>query len=257
MSRQSSILYTQQDRITRLSQQLSGLQSTLETDRVGRLDQLERRYQALEEQVWEVQEQTNKKINILREQVARLQKALEEERGGRESLMEQKMRDLTMLEQRIQQVLSQELGVSFTQTRKENELKLLKAIDDRSAALRGELLKETRSRMEAFEAIRTQIDQEVPKVSEGLKALAQEKEGLEASLTSAVKDEFQQVQNELMVERRAREESEEAMLAMLKDVVGRIKNDLEQERKDREATEETLLSLLEETCAKLNAVTQA
>lgn len=114
MSRQSSVLYSQQDRITRISQQLSGLQTTLETDRVGRLDQLERRYQALEEQMWEVQEQTNKKVNILREQVARLQKALEEERGGRESLMEQKMRDLALLEQRIQQVLSDELGVKCT-----------------------------------------------------------------------------------------------------------------------------------------------
>ena len=64
--------------------------------------------------MWEVQEQTNKKFNILREQVARLQKALEEERGGRESLMEQKMRDLVQLEQRIQQVLSDELGVKHT-----------------------------------------------------------------------------------------------------------------------------------------------
>lgn len=132
----------------------------------------------------------------------------------------------------------------------------MKAIDDRSAALRSELLKETRSRMEVFEAIRVQIDSEVPKLTDGLKALAQEKESLESSLSNAVKDEFQQVQTELLTERRAREESEEAMLAMLKDVVGRIKSDLEQERKDREATEETLLSLLEETCAKLNAVTQ-
>lgn len=135
-------------------------------------------------------------------------------------------------------------------------MKLLKAIDDRSAALRSELLKETRSRMEAFEGIRVQIDSEVPKLSDGLNALRQEKDSLESSLSNAVKDEFQQVQTELLTERRAREESEEAMLAMLKDVVGRIKSDLEQERKDREATEETLLSLLEETCAKLNAVTQ-
>ncbi len=64
--------------------------------------------------MWEVQEQTNKKFNILREQVTRLQKALEEERGGRESLMEQKMRDLVQLEQRIQQVLTDELGVKHT-----------------------------------------------------------------------------------------------------------------------------------------------
>jgi len=62
--------------------------------------------------MWEVQEQTNKKVNILREQVGRLQKALDEERGGRESQMEQKMRDLSQLEQRIQQVLSDELGVN-------------------------------------------------------------------------------------------------------------------------------------------------
>ena len=64
--------------------------------------------------MWEVQEQTNKKVNILREQVGRLQKALDEDRGGRESLMEQKMQNLASLEQRIQQVLSDELGVSST-----------------------------------------------------------------------------------------------------------------------------------------------
>lgn len=64
--------------------------------------------------MWEVQEQTNKKVNILREQVGRLQKALDEERGGREFQMEQKMRDLALLEQRIQQVLSDELGVNST-----------------------------------------------------------------------------------------------------------------------------------------------
>jgi hypothetical protein len=251
MSSRVSVAWSQSERARKLSERLNNIQVSFDSDRGSRLDQLEKNFSALEEQLEEFNQQTSLKLNDLREKVSAVQKAVETDRVGREVELETSVRDLEGLEERMHRVIGEGLGL-----RRDTEMRVLKALDERTASLRSELIKETRAKTESSELLQSSLVNSLSKAQEGFKSCQSDLMVLHKDLISRVDTESRDVTSELMADRKAREDTEEALLAMLKDVVGRIKSDLEQERKERETTEENLLGLLEDACAKLNALTR-
>jgi len=251
MASRISVASFQSERVRKLSERLHGIQVSFDSDRGSRLDQLERNFSALEEQLEEFNQQTSLKLNDLREKVSVVQKAVESDRVGREVDMETRVRDLEELEGRVHGVIGEGLGL-----RREAEMRVLKTLDERTAALRSELMKETKAKAEACEVLRSALVSGLAKAQEGCKSGQTDLVALHKDVFATVEVESREVTSQLLTDRKAREDTEEALLAMLRDVVGRIKSDLEQERKDREGTEESLLALLEDACAKLNALTR-
>lgn len=251
MASRLSVVSPQSERVRKLSERLHSIQVSFDADRGSRLDQLEKKFSSLEEQLDEFSQQTNQKLTDLRERVAAVQKAVETDRAGREIEVETRVRDLETLEGRVHSVIQDGMAL-----RREAEMRVLKALDERTAAFRSELIKETKGKVESSEGLKTSLMSGLSKAQEGCKAAQNDLIDLRKDVVSKLDDESQDVTSSLLADRKAREDTEEALLAMLRDVVGRIKTDLEQERKERETTEESFLSLLEEACAKLNVLTQ-
>ena len=249
MASRLSVASPHNERVRKLSERLHSIQVSFDSDRGSRLDQLSHKFSALEEQLEEFTQQTTQKLNDLREKVTSIQKTVELERTGREGEVERRMRALEGLEGRVHGGIGEGLGL-----RRETELRVLKALDERTAAFRSELIKETRAKSETSESLRSAFLSSLSKAQEGCKAAHSDLSDLHKSLLSQVQDHSLEVTSQLFADRKARSDTEDALLAMLRDVVGRIKSDLELERKDREGTEESLLALLEDACAKLNAL---
>merc|ERR1719199_1200425 len=93
------------DRIHRLSERLSGLQSGLEQERTSRFDQLSTRMQDVDARLSAAQEAAQAKASILKEQLSKFQTDFEEERLSRESMQESKSRELSGIDMRLQQAL--------------------------------------------------------------------------------------------------------------------------------------------------------
>lgn len=250
MSSRFSVASPHNERVRKLSERLHSIQVSFDSDRGSRIDQLSKKFSSLEEQLEEFNQQTTLKLNDLREKVTSIQKTVETERTGREGEAERRMRELEVLEGRVHGGIGEGLGL-----RRETEMRVLKALDERTAAFRSELIKETKAKSESAESLRSTLLSGLSKAHEGCKAAESDLSDLHKGLISQVEDHSHEVASQLLADRKARVDTEEALLAMLRDVVGRIKSDLELERKERESTEENLLGLLEDTCAKLNALT--
>lgn len=141
------------------------------------------------------------------------------------------------------------------QVGKEIENKLIALIEDKTNALKTDIIRETNASIEAVEIIKESMETDIPRLQEAIKVESLEREDTNTALVNKANEEIKKLRDRVEAQRKAREETEEAMLEMLKDMVGRIKGEIEAERNDRKATEETLLGLLEDTCTKLTTMT--
>lgn len=79
MDRSTDSFSPNKDRLDRLSMTLYGIQDSIETDRVGRLDHLEHRIHALTNNLNEFESQNNKKCQALKDHLTTLFRTMEEE----------------------------------------------------------------------------------------------------------------------------------------------------------------------------------
>lgn len=247
----SQLLNPHNERVRKLSERLHSIQVSFDSEKVSRIEQLEKKFISLEDQIAEFHQQTEQKLGDLRERVSALQKSTEADRVHKEVQLDAIVRDLEGTEARLMNFMENDQG-----TMREAEMRIMKALDERTASFRSELVKETKAKSENFEYLGETLSAGLGRSDEANKVAKSDFLELQASVFGKLEDDCTSLSNQLLVERTAREDTEEAMLAMLKDVVGRIKSDLELERRDREITEENLLTLLEDGCAKLSALTQ-
>lgn len=239
------------ERVRKLSDRLKSIQSTLDSERDTRVQLLDAKFTALESQLEEFAQQTADKLNTIRESVVSIQKRLQNDVMSGESTVNARMNELENMEIEMHSAIEQDLDL-----RRDAELRTLKVLDERTAAIRMEIAKESKVKNESLHAISMTLSSAVERNKEGCKAAVSEFAVFNSGLRTSLEEFCKSALTELSTERQSREDTEEAMLAMLKDVIGRIKNDLETERRDRESTEDSLLSLLEEACAKLNGIMQ-
>lgn len=239
-----------QDRIFQISNKLAGIQTGIDSDRGTKLDQLERKCQALEEHLWESQEQINKKFSQHKSQLDMLNENLNTLKESREFYFDSKFKELSDLESALNGLISKS-----DQDKTDSDSKYQKLFDDRLNMLKLDLARESQARGEAKSMIKAYFDEKIKGFESILSSerieIEKSAEIIEVKLTENVS----KTQDLIEIERKAREETEEAMLVMLQDLIARIKSEIEQERAERETSEETLLGLLEETCAKLNSLT--
>lgn len=240
------------DRISKLSERLAGLQTGLEHERNSRFDQLSQKMHDVDLRLASSQDSAASKISQLKEQLSKFHRDFDDERVNREALQETKQKELSGIDVRLQQALEVE-----QQARRDSEAKVVRAFDEKTAALREEIAREGRSRMEAESALRRYVDVDIPKLYENLREESQSRETMEDRIVHRASDEIMRLQEAIIAEKKAREDTEEALLRMMEDTVGKMRAEIAQERQDRETTEETLLKLLEETCNKLNAASQS
>jgi len=242
---------TYYDRIHKLSERLSGLQTGLEAERNSRFDQLNLRMHDIDTRLATQQEGAAKKFSLLKEQLSQFQKDLEEEKIGRDRVTDGKNKELLNIDLKLQAALEAE-----QQARRESEVRILNTFDQKTAELRDEVAKEGNTRLANESKLRKYLEDDIPKLHDGLREEIQQREQMEARIVKRANDEIQRLQDCIVAEKKAREDTEEAMLRMMEDVVAKIQAEIAQERQDREATEETLLRLLEETCTRLNMASQ-
>merc|ERR1712150_57374 len=108
------------------------------------------------------------------------------------------------------------------------EAKGLRAFEKRAAELREDILRESRTRMEAETVSRRYVGVEIPKL-------------------------YQSLQDEV----KERKTMDSKVLTHSSERIAQLKEALAAEKKGREETEETLLKLLEDRCYKLDAARQA
>mmetsp|Transcript_7837 Transcript_7837/g.11558 ORF Transcript_7837/g.11558 Transcript_7837/m.11558 type:complete len:253 (-) Transcript_7837:801-1559(-) len=250
MSKNYGYSTPQSERIQKISERLSNIRSNVGQEKVSRIDDLERRYQSLESQMWENNETNSQKFSALRDQTCKVQKLIEEEQNTRETLFEEKSKQLEQTQESLQELLQAEITA-----RRETENRLVNYLEEKAAKVRNEILNSGRLHSSELEEVKSKVQTELPGMEDEVRRQKQERESLESNIFNQLRQELDKVETEVASERKAREETEEALLNMLRDVVSRMKSEVDQERRDREATEENLLSLLEDTCNKLNAMT--
>jgi uncharacterized phage-like protein YoqJ len=239
------------DRVRRLSERLSSMQITLDSERTSRYTDIEKRLDNLEKEFSDLSEQSNKKFTFLKDNILKIEKRVDEEFQLRDQFFQSKSAEINSFQDEMQESLSK-----YLKGKKENESKIYKIIEDKFEGLKLKLIEESKNFKESEAEAKSCIEQDVPKLIEFVQNSVAERVEVEAGLNKKLDHVIGNIENDLVVETKTREETEEAMLAMLRDVVSRIKNDLDIERKEREGSEETLLGLLEETCAKISNITK-
>ena len=97
-------------------------------------------------------------------------------------------------------------------------------IEERFAALRAEVCRESRIRYEAVESLKGCLKNDFPKLQEMIKQEQAQRETSDAIVREKVEETLvSQVERALEAEKKSREETEEAILEMLKEMVGKIK----------------------------------
>merc|ERR1712150_220841 len=137
------------------------------------------------------------------------------------------------------------------------EAKGLRAFEKRAAELREDILRESRTRMEAETVSRRYVGVEIPKLYQSLQDEVKERKTMDSKVLTHSSERIAQLKEALAAEKKGREETEEVLLQMMEQAVDNMQHRILKERAEREATEETLLKPLEDRCYKLDAARQA
>ncbi|PFH37198.1 hypothetical protein BESB_036560 [Besnoitia besnoiti] len=100
-----------------------------------------------------------------------------------------------------------------------------------------------------------EIDEALQGCREVLRALAESRKSVEASLRRHVSEAFERVKETMTQEHRICQDAQASMTKMLEDLRQQARNDIRASRENREQVEEQILQLLEDACVKVeNAV---
>ena len=106
-----------------------------------------------EERLNDINEQTQKKFQIVKDNINKIQKQIEDERAKFDSYTEAKNNYVKVLENKINERMNQESDL-----RKEIERRFSILIDDKFNALKIEISKENRNRYECIKNLKTYLE---------------------------------------------------------------------------------------------------
>lgn len=110
-----------QGRIIKISEKLTGINSKFEQDRGARSEQVESRLRNLDNKFTGFQDLHNQRQTQLREQLIKLQRAIDEEQGLRDSQIESKIKEMISLEEKYSYLIEQEIKVAPRNARLEGK----------------------------------------------------------------------------------------------------------------------------------------
>eukprot|EP00921_Rhytidocystis_pertsovi_P013541 GHVQ01021924.1.p1 GENE.GHVQ01021924.1~~GHVQ01021924.1.p1 ORF type:complete len:628 (-),score=153.38 GHVQ01021924.1:708-2591(-) len=237
-------------RIQRLSQRLSGIHVGLENERQAR-DSLRKKLGVLEHNFDDMKAQQETLYSGLRKQISDLFESMDREANERTRYQLLKNKQLDDLAARVSETVEsqQEQYTSWQQ-------KCKTEFEDKTKALREELLKEHMNLVDTQALIQQYCNVEIPKLNENLRQESQERSQMEERILKEASTHISGVSEMLQKEQKDRESQSQSMLHLIEQVVSKTQAQLQKERDDREATESTLFQLLEDTISKLDAATQ-
>lgn len=233
-------------RVQQLADRLFHLQAGLEEEKMSRLESFQAKLRTLDSKIDSSSLNFENKFKALRDQLAKLSNTLASEQASRELLNDRKIKELKLVENSLQIDLN-----LLKHSRKEQEIKVTKLLDDKLHLVKYDLAKERKIREEVSEQQSTRLSDSINR----LNAVVEEEttsrqEGME-SLNGHIQEELQKFEDEIFNEKSEREEANAALAKMLEDMQERLLQEIVSERNEREGTEETLLKLLEETCQRV------
>lgn len=109
----------------------------------------------------------------------------------------------------------------------------MRAIEEKTGAIRSELSTESRTRNENVERLNQCLETDLPRLHEATKTEIAEREEMDTNISRKMNEELSKLNQLLVQEKGNRQESEQAIFDMLKDVVNRIKTEVDGEKKQR------------------------
>ena len=129
------------------------IQSSIDGEKASNFEALHEKITGTEERLNDINEQTQKKFQIVKDNINKIQKQIEDERAKFDSYTEAKNNYVKVLENKINERLNQEIDL-----RKEIERRFSILIDDKFNALKIEISKESRNRYECIENLKTYLE---------------------------------------------------------------------------------------------------
>ena len=125
----------------------------MDGERATNFEALHEKITGTEERLNDINEQTQKKFQIVKDNINKIQKQIEDERAKFDSYTEAKNNYVKVLENKINERMNQESDL-----RKEIERRFSILIDDKFNALKIEISKESRNRYECIENLKTYLE---------------------------------------------------------------------------------------------------
>ena len=235
-------------RVQQLADRLFQLQAGLEEEKNTRVESFHAKLASLETKIDSSCLNFESKFNNLTEQLAKINETIINDRASQVLLDERKTKELKLVENSLQIDLN-----LLKQSRKEQENKVTKVLDDKIFPIKSDLAKEKQTREEFSEQYSIQLSESI----ERLHAVVEEEtnarqEGME-DLNTQIIEEIQKFEDELYNEKRDRDEANASLIKILEDMQDRLLQEISSEKIERENTQETLIKLLEETCHQVES----
>ena len=106
-------------------------------------------------------------------------------------------------------------------------------IDERFNIIKQEIIREAKARAENIDLINLALENDLPKLNEGIKNEISEREEMDRNIMKKSTEELLKFNEAIQNERKNREDSETAIYDMLKDVVAKVKAEIDNEKKSR------------------------
>ena len=159
------------ERIQRLSDRLSNLQTGLESEKQSRLEVLNSKLRSVDEKLTSNSDVSAKKFQSMKETLTKISKSIEEEKRLRDKIFDDKDTELRELDLHVQSLIETE-----SQHRVEDEMRIIRTFEDKFSTLKDEIIRESKSRIENEVNLKKYLEMDIPKLFESLKeeALARE-----------------------------------------------------------------------------------
>lgn len=238
-----------EDRMLRLTQKLKNIEISDRGGRMHRLLTIEGKISQLENKFDQLKGENESDMKILRQQATKLIKEAEDSN------------ELFSSQYNVERIIDAVATIShrvdtIVENNRQSDARVVRTVDERSRALKAEIAKERRVRIETVEDLCVAIKESFPKLEHAVKEESNKRTEADELILKKINQEVAEIDIELGKEKGVKEENEKAIFDIIKDTVEKVKRELENEKKDREQSEQGLMRLLEESMQKLNSMTQ-
>jgi len=235
------------NRMVRIGQKLSSLQSTLDSERtIAKPDSFEASIKHLDDKITRNYQYTEEKYKLVKEQIIKVQEGIATEVIAREILEERKEKELQLVENNI----AIELNVD-RQERKETAQEALRKVDEKIQAVRIDVITEERERIEEIERQHKIISDQVNNFEKELNEEKRLRADTNETLIRKIGYKISKFQEVMEIEKKVREETENVLFKLLEDIDYKFQTELSKEKKVRERSQDEMMKLLEETCSRI------
>lgn len=240
------------EKMVKLSNKMNTLHDGLDQERNKRFEHLQIRLRNMDESMSASEAYGAKKFNVVKDHLIKFQGELVDEFQTGNKFAEEEIQKVGAAQKDLEDTLEDE-----RKCRTEMEARVLSDFEAKTRALKFDIDNEGSGKHNSHFKLRRYLEQDVPKLYEGLKEEQQNREAMEHRMLEKAMEEVDHLHGVVVAEKKAREDTEEAMLRMMEDVVAKMHAEVNMEREERSRTQQMLVALLDETCRKLQIASQS